>query len=197
MILLASYDFAGTGALPGTFTNRVNSFVRDTDRGKPNTGGAFNWSEYNAVAPPSDVLARLYIYGHTAGNAPGLFLGSSAAGAMGAYLQFGGNGTVLATINGSGSNSPYGGGGTESSTVWADGDYLDVWYDIAAGTLNCSRNGGSVLASVSTSAPSGGVAIWTFTTDQIERVDNLEIYAINSPLPAPPFNKLMMPHLAA
>lgn len=151
----------------------INSWARDTDKAKPQTNTAFNLSYYSGVAFPANQYAKATVSGHTSGNAQGVVARwATGVGGYAAFANFGGAGTTIAPLDAAAANGSA--LSTEASTTWADGDTIEL---CANGTaLTCYRNGSIISALTTTDGTfaSGSAGIWTFTSDQLDRLDAFE-----------------------
>ena len=180
---IAIDPFTGSGALSG-WTSAINGWARNSDKAEPSTNaggaGAFNLAYDSAVSfsVVSDQYAKATITGHTPGNQPSVVVRwTTGTGGYGCGPLFATNGTGIVKLDGSASNSNV---ATETSTVWADGDTVELQASGSSpAVLTCLRNNAAITGlppyTDSTSPLSGGQpGIWTFTTDGLERLDNFE-----------------------
>lgn len=171
--------FTGTGALSG-YTNDVNSWARDADKAAPQAtaggAGAFNLSFSPAAtfSGVNDQYAQAEISGKSPGNAPGVVVRwQSGVGGYACYAQFGGNGTVAAKVNGAtASNTPID-NTTDTTTDYTSGTHL-LRAEISGTTLKCIDNGATKITVVDATYTSGRPALWSFTTDGADRLDNFD-----------------------
>lgn len=174
MAVLATDDFAGSGALSANWTNYSgsNSFVRDTGQGAPSHDAAsaadIATAAYTGVVTPNDQYAKVTIRSPAATSDDGS--GPAVRVTDGDNLYFAQTNTVETKLY-----KKVGGGFTQlgsDAAACADGDVL---YIEANGTnITVKKNGSTIIGPISdASLGSGKGGIWG--SRQAQHVDDFEV----------------------